>query len=103
MEKNLRNKIYRVALESMKSDLEYPGIWCGLCTNLQFGIDKYGLDNKYDAYFELKKGKNEENAFPEIIKHKPDKNAIIGHWFKKDEEGMQKRISILEQAIKETE
>jgi len=40
--------------------------------------------------------------FPEILKHKPENIEIDRSWWKCDEEGKNKRIEILKQAILET-
>lgn len=105
MKKSERNRIYVKALELLKKDLEEQEDYrAGLCYHLTYAM--YETDsihyNRVDPYAELKKG-IEESEFPELVKHRPDSFEIMCFWFMKNDEGMQKRIQIIEQAIKETE
>lgn len=105
MEKSERNRIYVKVLELLKKDLgEQADYRAGLCRHLRGAM--YEINSIYynlvDPYEELKKGV-EESEFPEIVKHRPDSFEIMHYWFRKNDEGMQKRIQVIEQAIKETE
>lgn len=105
MEKSERNRIYVKVLELLKKDLEEQERYrAGLCCHLRGAMDEINsiYYNLVDPYEELKKGV-EESEFPELVKHRPDSFEIMYFWFRKNDEGMQKRIQIIEQAIKETE
>lgn len=105
MEKSERNRIYVKVLELLKKDLEENELYrAGFCCHL--GDAMYQTNSPYhskvDPYAELKK-EVEKSEFPELVKHRPDSFEIMNYWFRKNDEGMQKRIQIIEQAIKETE
>jgi hypothetical protein len=88
-DKATRHKIYISALEYFKSNTDY-----GLCSGLTYC---YENQKKYNGYIMSKSNP----TFPEVAKHITDRANISSWWFPiKD---IESRISILEQAIKETE
>jgi hypothetical protein len=108
--KEQRHDIYVIALEIMK-DL-YTN-W-GLCGCIYAAAHKYffnqilyGQGEMLQVFYDVQDIEllqispyDEMKKYPEIIKHKPVEYDL--YWFPKTEEGKQIRISILEQAIKET-
>lgn len=104
-DKSIRHAFYEEALIVALCDEK---ICVGLCYFLNEAITNiigYGLESlRFNAYDELKKTIG-ETAFPEIVKHKPEKfeSNSDDYWFTNDSEGLKKRINILKQAIKETE
>lgn len=104
MRKSERNRIYVRTLELLKHDLKNEDIHrTGLCCYLKDAM--YDVGSVYystvDTYVELGKSV-EESQFPEIVKHRPESFEVRGYWFRKNDEGIQKRIQIVEQAIEET-
>lgn len=104
MRKSQRNRIYVRTLKLLKHDLKNEEIHrTGLCCHLKDAM--YDVDSFYystvDPYLELKKSV-EESQFPEIVKHRPESFEIMSYWFRRNDEGIQKRIQIVEQAIEET-
>lgn len=109
-----RNKVYRIALEFFKdrnSSKKLPF----LCRCLTFAVSEmeFNIDNEEEKPSILSMSKAIQEIepiwyfFPEILKHKPQNISLTtkynsGYWFKKNEEGQQKRLAILEQAIQET-
>ena len=98
--KEERNAIYIKALEiyitTMPSKL-------GLCFAVSRAANKlYDVD--YNITYDHSDTENGINGmkeyFPEIYKHKPEDDKV--NWFTFDTEGINKRIAILNQAIKET-
>lgn len=105
MEKSERNRIYVKVLELLKKDLEENELYrAGFCCHLRDAM--YEIHSPYysevDPYDELKKDV-EKCEFPELVKHRPESFEEANYWFWKNDEGMQKRIQVIEQAIKETE
>ena len=105
MKKSERNRIYVKVLELLKKDLVEDEFYrAGLCCHLRDAM--YEIHSIYfntvDPYEELRKGV-EKSEFPELVKHRPASFEVMSYWFRKNDEGMQKRIQIIEQAIKETE
>jgi hypothetical protein len=97
--KKTRNKIYVRALFKYKERLEvHPKIYLfGLCRALTIACESLRINSALYS-----SSKKEEN-FPEVFKHKP-KRMYDEYWFGRTTKiGIQKRINILNQAIKETE
>lgn len=94
MNKEERNAIYREWLKifiGKSKERAFRICLCDCIPNLSIGISTANL--KYDSI----------KQYPEIIKHMPKHSKHFEIWFSLDENGYNKRVSILEQAIKETE
>jgi hypothetical protein len=83
-----RHKIYREALKSYK---ECPV--SGLCLELDSAIRHLLL---------LNVERNNINIFPEIVKHRPEGKHNHEFWWNPKDEGVNKRIDVLNTAIRET-
>jgi len=95
--KEQRNVIYRKALELYKHHID-KGANFGMCMMIQDAVEdeypKLRNDDELDPFTTM-------TQYPEILKHKPE--DALAYWFDKyTEEGIEKRISIFEQAIEET-
>lgn len=92
--KKERHSIYVLALVKYKRRIE-EGLHFGLCDAIEGAAWKiFGWDNYPDPYDNME-------GYPEIAKYKAEGDGT--YWFSKHGDGIQKRINILEQAIKETE
>lgn len=98
--KKTRHNIYIKALQILKRNIQF-----GLCFNLSAAIEeilgKVELEDidetNKDPYLALNK---QTGFYPEIEKHRP--KYATDYWFRQ-EDAYEKRVGILEQAIKETE
>ena len=103
--KEIRHKIYKYALHEVNHSEPFnptPDEMCiGLCS--AFGSAFISLESIDDIYIDWNVS---IEMFPEIVKHQPDSKIIRwlgGYWWPLNEAGLQKRVQVLEQAIKETE
>jgi len=102
--KQQRHDIYVAALIAYKEEhASFDVSMIPSCVGLCWAIEKgYNLTLNEDTppecfpYLSM-------NAYPEVLKHKPEDIRHPAYWFGLDSQGIAKRISILEQAIKETE
>ena len=116
--KEFRNRIYTIMLSMIletiadrKNDDDHIESRCkGFCSYLCYatnntgieGIDEYvrvgtDIDNNYSDQW---KYIDSPSLYLELLKHKPDNDIV--YWFERDDEGAAKRVSILEEAIKDT-
>jgi len=108
--KEFRNKTYKIMLDLLIADIarrKITGVkWLkceGLCIYFDEALRKQNIFYVLDDV-------NGDNAirqiqnYLELKKHKPKHKTFIAHdyWFKNDDDGANKRIAILEQAIEET-
>ena len=103
MEKELKIKVFEHALVILKSEFDYsPVIRGGLCYSLQaYFYEQFNGTNEWIyVYSELDKP-IEESEFPEIVQHRPEKELMCygNYWFPTDNEGIQKRIDIVEREL----
>jgi len=117
--KEFRNRIYTIMLSMIletiadrKNDDDHVKSRCrGFCAYLNCatnntdieGIDEYvkvGTDIDNDHSDQWKHIDN-PSLYPELLKHKPDNDNA--YWFEQDDKGAAKRVSILEEAIRDTE
>lgn len=92
--KRLRKQIYQSALEYMVSWYNNGTYDLGLCAAIDESIDRSKVDleifNPYSPY----------NVYVEITRFKPEGCSPSGaYWFPLDNEGTEKRILILRNAI----
>lgn len=104
MEKSVKNKLYRMALELLE---ERNGIGCfGICDSLTLVQNKTYCTNMFIHHIYDEMGYPLFGTeFPELVKHRPS-HIDVGmrqYWFPFNEEGFEKRKEILKQAIKETD
>ena len=97
---NQKIKIYKCAIVDMKSQFRFG--WdinrTGLC--LALSVSARGL---YGVGFTANCSDNFKEYFPEVYKHKPSHCFDPQYWFSRSNRGINKRIHILETAIKELE
>lgn len=95
----VRNNIYRRIETLIEIDMyekKYDG---GLCWYILMATD-FQFNSEYNVV----------NNYPELMKHKPILrfppfilNLKTGYWFPCTEKGLDKRLEVIKQAIKETE
>ncbi len=88
-----RHEVYKGALKEIRKP-KNKNVY-GLCAALSYWDGGSSFYPKYDAFLYM------QQLFPEVYKHKPTKTQCFDFWFS-IENGFQKRIDILKQAIKET-
>jgi len=94
-----RKEVYLHAIEKIKERLKYGKAKMGLCWTLTYAVvelrHRTGSDKSTGYGIHMKRN------FPEVYKLKPLKRnwGTYEHWFACDDEGMQKRIQVLEKAI----
>jgi len=108
--KKYRNEVYRLMLDMIETDVTTRISTCwelsrcrGFCSYLASAVNK----TDYDEYTKIANKDierwsyiNNIKLYPELIKYKPD--HYYDYWFERDDDGANKRIAMLEQAIKET-
>ena len=95
-----RKEVYLRAIKAIKA--MRIGSYMGLCWTISGVVCdlKYG-DNDSSEYDEIAYGTNMKHNFPEVYKYKPVKREWHNYhyWFPCNEQGMQKRVEVLEKAI----
>jgi len=125
--KEFRNQVYKIMLDLIKqriadTDNSYRyNRSNGLCSYLTNAVNKtdtneytqidiksntsvdvdLDISGRYDGNTLIWTYLDDITLYPELIKHKPDNNDA--YWFDCDNKGAAKHVSILEEAIKDTD